>query len=364
MYHRRILIVASILVQFLLIPYGTAHAAPNQAKTFIIGEITNVPSSASAAFSAAAATPAATAASAATPAVAAPIVATTNGAIGDRRLSLHAALEKIGYVEGQNVTYMFDPNPAVFSTPDKLNAGIQKLIDAKVDIIVAYGTSSAIAVQKMTAGTDMPVVFVGSADPVQLGIVKSLQNTEGNVTGVGGSSNAYAKQLEWLVRIIPTIKRVYMPIGPTNVALSAAALKAVQEYAAKSGIEVVSPTINTEAEATTAIANLSNIDAVILTPGSAGQSQFFQAGKQLKLPVTTSFPNIMDAGPLLSFNYTEQAVGTEAARYVDRILRGAKPSDLPIQIASNSLALNLKTAQTIGLPISNDILQQAGIIVR
>ena len=92
-------------------------------------------------------------------------------------------LSDVGYVEGQNLTYIFDPGS---TAPDKLDAAAQSLVAANVDVIVAYGTTASLAAQRATVGTDIPVVFVGAVDPVQLGLVKSLQNTEGNVTGVGG----------------------------------------------------------------------------------------------------------------------------------------------------------------------------------
>jgi putative ABC transport system substrate-binding protein len=99
-------------------------------------------------------------------------------------------------------------------------------------------------------------------------------------------------------------------------------------------------------------------------PFSAFIAPFIAVSLEKHLPLTLSFPNSMDTGGLLSYNYTEQTVGSEAAHYVDRILRGAKPSDLPVQLATNSLAINLKTAQAIGLQISDEILQQTEAIVR
>jgi len=351
----RIIIVVSLMLQVLLMGYGTIHAEPDPAKTYIIGEVSNIPS----APAPTAATPAATAA--ATPAAS---NVTTNGVYLDRRLSLHAALEKLGYVEGKNVTYLFDP---AAWTGDKLDNAAKKMVEAKPDILIAYGTGAAVSIKKAAAGTSIPIVFVGTLNPVEAGVVSSLQNTEGNVTGVGGSSNAYAKQLEWLVRINPKLKRVYIPVGvpdPSNAVLAAAAVSAVKDYAAKTGIEVLTPTIATTNDVAPAIANLPQVDAIMLVGSAPGLVDFFQAGIKLKIPTTSSFPNLMDSGVFLSYNYTEDTVGAEAARYVDRIFRGAKPSDLPVSIANNSLAVNLKTAQAIGLNIPNDILQQAAIIVR
>jgi len=305
------------------------------ARTYVIGEISNIPIGAN------------------------PV--TTNGVSYTRQGSFHTEMEKIGYVQDKNVTYIFDPDSI---TADKLDAAAQKLVEAKVDVIVAYGTTAALAAKKATANTAIPVVFVGSVDPVQLGLVKSLQNTEGNVTGIGGTSDAYAKQLEWLIKIDPSIKRVYVPYVTPGNALTMAVIKAVEDFGRKSGIEIITEAFAADADPEAAVANMPDVDAIMNVPFSAFMTQFRTVSLEKKLAFTLSFPNSMDTGGLLSYNYTEQTVGSEAAHYVDRILRGAKPSDLPVQLATNSLAINLKTAQEIGLQLPDEILQQAEAIVR
>ena len=102
----------------------------------------------------------------------------------------------------------------------------------------------------------------------------------------------------------------------------------------------------------------------MLVPFAPNASDFMQLGIDRKIPVSYAFPNAMDLGPLISYNYTEDGVGSGAARFVDRILRGAKPSDFPVEIAPSSFAINLETADAIGLTIPDDVLQQAAIIVR
>jgi putative tryptophan/tyrosine transport system substrate-binding protein len=231
-------------------------------------------------------------------------------------------------------------------------------------VIVAYGTTAALAAKKATANTSIPVVFVGSVDPVQLGLVASLQNTEGNVTGIGGTSDAYAKQLEWLLKIDPTIKRVYIPYLAIGNALNTAAIKSIEDFGSKSGIEIISEGFAPDADPVASAAKMPDVDAIMNVPFSAFITQFLAVSLEKHIPMTLAFPGSMDVGGMLSFNYTEQTVGSEAAHYVDRILRGAKPSDLPIQLATNSLAINLKSAQAIGLEISDEILQQAEAIVR
>jgi putative ABC transport system substrate-binding protein len=331
-------------------------SAQDEPEMFIVGEISNIPGGG--VTNPAAATPTAVATATPTPTVAAPTF-TTNGQVGSRQLSFRASLEELGYIEGENLTYIFDPESIA---PDTLDAAAQNLVAANVDVIVAYGTTASLAAKRATAGTDIPVVFVGAADPVELGLVESLQNTTGNVTGVGGVSEAYAKQLEWLLQLDPTIQTVYLPHATLNNPLTAAAVTAIQNFSDRSNINLITAEVPNAEAATAVLENMPEVDAIMLVPFSP--TGFVQYAIANQIPLSYSFPNVMDLGPLLSYNYTEQEIGASAARFVDRILQGANPSDMPIEIAPNSLAINLRTADAIGLEIPDEILFQADIIVR
>ncbi len=347
------LIVCSLLV---LVLSMAIPAIAQDNTTFVVGEISNIPGGGVTNASAETPTPAPPTA---TPEVPIPSF-TTNGQVGSRQLSFRAAMAELGYIEGQNLTYIFDPESIAGPA---LDTAAQSLVAANVDVIVAYGTTAALAAQRATAGTDIPVVFVGAVDPVQLGLVTSLQNTEGNITGVGGVSEAYGKQLEWLMRIDPDIQTVYLPYPGLDNPVNAAAVQAIQDFAEKSGINIIADELTTPEEIAAAAADLPDVDAIMLVPLFSSFA-FLQASIENHLPLSYSFPNLMDVGPFLSYNYTEQGVGSTAARFVDRILKGAKPSELPVEIAPNSLAINLRTADAIGLDIPDEILRQADIIVR
>jgi len=299
---------------------------------------------------------------------------------------LHNNLAQLGYVVGKNVTYTPDllatPAPTPIGTPVAtaavtasappvnpndpavLLAAAQNLVAEKVDLIIAYGTGSAQAAQKATAGTTIPVVFVGALNPVDLGIVKSLANNEGNITGVAGTSSAYAQQLEWLVRISPTIKRVYIPYASAQVSSVAAALKAIQDYATKANIQVTAAALPTAKDTAAALANFPDTDAIMLLPFSPQTSDFIALAIQRKLPLSGFTGIYATQGALLTYNYSSATLSPLVATQIDRILKGAKPSDLPVQLAPNALVINLKTAQAIGLTISNTILQQATTLIR
>src|SRR5262249_45690639 len=147
---------------------------------------------------------------------------------------------------------------------DQLAPYAQKLIDAKIDLMAGFGTPAVQAAQKATAGTNIPVVFVPVADPVQSGIVKSLQNPGGNITGIATGVDVHAQRLEWLTKIAPNVKRVYVPYDPTDSA-GALIIKTVQAAAPKLGVELMTQQLSTPDQVSAAIANPpDNIDAIFI----------------------------------------------------------------------------------------------------
>lgn len=326
-----------IFILFLLVVSITAPVnAQSVSGEFVIGEISNVPTS---------------------------TTNTTNGVIYDRRATTHTVLAEMGYVEGENVTYIFDPE---LSSGDNLVIAAEALIEADPDLIIAYGAAAAVVMKTALGDRDIPIVFVGGTDPVEGGLVTSLQNTEGNVTGIGASSEVYGKQLEWLLLIDPTIERVYIPLGAFQSPINISAMSSIQKYADSVNVEVVIAELPTPEAITEAATNLGeeDVDAIMLLPTLGASPDFVAASIEFGLPLTAAFPNNMDAGPLLSYNYTEEIAGTQAARYIDLILRGAAPNTLPVELVPNSLVINLKTAEAMGITISDEILLQADIIVR
>jgi putative ABC transport system substrate-binding protein len=355
-FRHRLAITILVLFLLFLTACASAPSGKSEARKFVVGEVSNVFGT-------------------------------------DRQTGLHTALASMGYVEGENITYVSEGSGI---TPEQLDPLVQKLVDAKVDLIVAYGTQAVVEAKKI-AGTTIPIVMVGSLDPVQLGLVKSLQNTEGNLTGVANPANVYGKQLEWLVRMVPTVKRIYTPFASETSVIEAATIKQLKEVADKSGIEMLTgqvppsppppatpsaavspaPTFTlslTPSPAVTAqptidpalaafIADIPQVDAILAT-ATTSTANIAHIGLDRKMPVVVAFPLFVTDGALFSYNVVEKEIGAEAARFVDRIIRGAKPSDLPVELASSSLVINVKTAQAIGLTIPDDILKQANTVIR
>lgn len=275
-----------------------------------------------------------------------------------------AGMTDLGYVEGKNVTYVYDgPSKSI----DQLDPFAQKLLAAKVDLIVGFGTTAVQAAKKSTSGSTTPVVFVPVADPVQAGIVQSLKNPGGNITGIATGVEVHAQRLEWLLKIAPNIKRVYVPYDPNDPA-GVLIIKAIQDAAPKLGIEIVPQTLSTPDEVAAAITNIpENVDAIFIVPSSiigTRLSDFVKASIARKLPLASNVESQVNLGSLLTYSFGDAEVAKQLAAMVDKILKGAKPADLPIETSEFFLAINLKTAHAIDLNVPDEILRQAHIIVR
>jgi putative tryptophan/tyrosine transport system substrate-binding protein len=272
-------------------------------------------------------------------------------------------MTELGYVEGKNVTYIYG-GPV---SEDKLDADTQALVKAKVNLILAITTSATKAAQRATIGTDIAVVFIPVTDPVGAGVVASLTKPGGNTTGVTYTTQE-GKRLEWLLQVAPTIKHLYIVYNPKDQS-PVLALKTVSETAAQLGVELITREASNTEEVGTAFKNIpKQADAIFLLPDSvvnASAADTYKMATELKLP--TSGPNVLTVndGALTAYGVDlTVAARKQAARLASQILQGAKPADLPVETAEFFSAINLKTAQAIGLYIPDYVLLQSNIIIR
>jgi len=269
----------------------------------------------------------------------------------------------LGYVEGKNVAYIYD-GPV---SADQLDAVAQGLVKAKVDLILTITTSATKAAQKATAGTDIAVVFIPVTDPVGAGVVASLTKPGGNTTGVTPATQE-GKRLEWLLQVAPKIKQIYIVYNPKDQS-PVLALKTVSETAAQLGVELITREASTTEEAMVAFKNIpKEADAIFLLPDSvvnARGADPYMIATELGLP--SSGPNVatVNDGALTAYGVDLTiAARKQAARLANQILQGTKPADLPVETTQLFSAINLKTAQAIGLGIPDAILRQANVIIR
>ncbi|HET9914371.1 MAG TPA: ABC transporter substrate-binding protein [Anaerolineales bacterium] len=272
-------------------------------------------------------------------------------------------MTELGYVEGKNIAYIYDGPVNV----DQLDVVAQSLVKAKVNLILAITTSATKAAQKATADTDIAVVFIPVTDPVGAGVVTSLTKPGGNTTGVTTAIQE-GKRLEWLLQVAPGIKQIYIPYNPRDPS-PVLALKTVSETAAKLDVELITREVLTTDEAMTAFKNIPReADAIFFLPDSVVNARGADSYKlAIELGLPTSGPNVatVNDGALTAYGVDLTiAARQQAARLASQILQGTKPADLPVETTRLFAAINLKTAQAIGLDIPDDILRQANVIIR
>jgi putative ABC transport system substrate-binding protein len=272
-------------------------------------------------------------------------------------------MAELGYVEGENITYIYDgPAPSI----GDLDGIAQKLVDADVDMILSVSTPATQAAQRATADNSIPVVFAVVQDPIVSGIVTNLSEPGGNITGITFGP-AEGKRLEWLTQVAPGIERVYIPYNVDDPAPNAS-LELVSDAADKLGVELVlQPARNTE-EVAAAIENIpDDVDAMMTLPDSIvsqSMNDLIAAAIEHKLPYSVTVSSLVARGALTSYGMESVPVGEQSARLADQILKGTDPGDIPVEVAEFFLSVNLKTADAIGLEISDELLKQINIVIR
>jgi putative ABC transport system substrate-binding protein len=274
-------------------------------------------------------------------------------------------LHELGYLEGRNALIEYRWAEGQY---ERFPALIAELIALKVDVIVTAGTPATLAVKKAT--TSVPLVMVAVGDPVATGIVASLKRPGGNITGLTSiAEETEGKRLELLREVLPTVSRVAVLSNPENPSLLAT-LKEMRAAAQVLGMKLQVLEVRTSGE-------LEETFKVILRerPGALlvmGDRLFLHnrqrmmnfATKQL-LPVVPVHPELVEAGGLTSFGPSYPGMHRRAAYFVDRILKGAKPADLPVERPTKfELVINLKTAKALGLTIPPSVLGRADQVIQ
>jgi putative ABC transport system substrate-binding protein len=269
----------------------------------------------------------------------------------------------LGYVEGENITYLYD---GPIEIQEELGDAAANFVEANVDMILAFSTPAALAAQKATAATGIPVVFAPVTDPVGPGLVASISEPGGNVTGIS-NGRSEQRRMEWFLELVPDAKRFYVPYNSTDPS-AVAALTAAQTAADELDVELVPQPATVSSEMIEAINNIpDDVDAVYMLPDGLAinhMDQLVTATIERRLPLSGPTADLVAAGALLSFGIDFRSVGEQAARLADQILRGSDPAVLPVEEGEFFLVINLTTAEAIGLEIDDSILQQAYRIIR
>jgi ABC-type uncharacterized transport system substrate-binding protein len=282
-----------------------------------------------------------------------------------RQEAFRQGLGELGYVEGKNIAieYRYAEGKV-----DRLPALAAELVRLKVDIIVTAAGSPTGAAKEATA--TIPIVMANDGDPVESGFIVSLARPGGNITGLANfNPELSGKRLELLKEIIPKLSRVAV-LGTSTISGQTQTLKEVELAAKASGmklqyLDVLSPK---DFETAFRAASKGRADAVLVLSGpvvNSHRTQIVDLAVKNRLPAI--YPNSlwMEAGGLMTYGASRTDLDRRAAAYVDKILKGAKPADLPVEQPQKfEFIINLKAAKQIGLTIPPNVLARADRVIK
>jgi putative ABC transport system substrate-binding protein len=273
-------------------------------------------------------------------------------------------MAELGYKEGQNVRYEYHNSKG---NAEKLRAIAQKLVQDKVNMIVTTSTTGTAAAAKATGGTGIPVVFLSAANPQLL--IKDFSGSGSNLAGISSASlELTAKRFELLKELVPGAKRMAVPVDPKGVNYNVI-VEENRQAAAKLGFVISEIHVRRVDEIAPAVEVIirKSYDAVFSpadTLVSAGIDWVVKQAIKEKLPTITSLLVNVNRGCLATYASDYIALGKQGAVLADKILKGAKPAALPVELPDKiKLALNLKTAKAIGIRIPKTMLLRADEVI-
>jgi putative tryptophan/tyrosine transport system substrate-binding protein len=276
-------------------------------------------------------------------------------------------LSKLGWIEGKNITieYRFAEQKS-----ERLPELAADLVRLKADLIVTSGGPTPLAAKKATS--TIPIVMTNSVDPVGTGLVASLARPGGNVTGNSGlSPELITKMLEILKDAVPKLSRVGLlrPVGTSTI--SDLQLKELRRAAValKLKLEEIGTQPDPKGlESAFKTAKQKQVGAIMVNPGrrfAAERKRIVELASKYRLPAIYFSKEYVDEGGLMSYGADFDDLYRRAAVYVDKILKGAKPADLPVQQATKfEFVINLKAAKQIGLTIPPRVLERANWVIK
>lgn len=269
-------------------------------------------------------------------------------------------MRELGYIEGRNVRYEFRSDAGQAS---RLPSLAEELVRLQVDLIVAWFTPAALAARRATH--QIPIVMALVGNPVETGLVASLAQPAGNVTGMAAIGAELAGKLVDVVHeLIPAARRI-AALANVPDPFSKPFLQRIESNGAAAGVVIDPVMIQSSAELDAALLALSKKppDALIVQP-SLPIRRVAELAVRYRLLAVSFVRDFADQGGLLSYGSDESEAYRRAATYVDKILKGAKPADLPVQQPTKfALVINLKTAKALGLTVPQSLLIRADEVI-
>jgi putative ABC transport system substrate-binding protein len=272
-------------------------------------------------------------------------------------------LRELGWVEGRNVAIEYRWAETRFERSPEI---IAEFVRLKVDVIVTHATANILAAKQGTSV--IPIVFAAVGDPVGIGVVDSLARPGGNITGLSNQfTDAAGKRVELLREVVPGLRRlaVLANVGIANAALE---IGEVEAAARTIGLEVATSEIRRAEDIAPAFVALKGRAEALYVFGeplaNTNRARISALALDARLPTMAGFREIVDAGGLISYGANLADQFRRAADFVDRILRGTKPGDMPVvQPTKFELVINLKTAKALGLDIPPTLLARADEVI-
>jgi putative ABC transport system substrate-binding protein len=284
-----------------------------------------------------------------------------------RLVAFTKALQALGWTDGRNIRidYRF-----AAADVDRMRAFAKELVSLHPDLIVAAGTQDVAVLQRETKTT--PIVFVSVSDPVGSGFVASLPRPGGNITGfINFESSLSGKWIEMLKDIVPRVARAALIFNPETAPYFAYYLQPFEVAARTSAVEPVAAPVRTAADIERILASLGGRPdtGLVVMPDAFTSTQrildlIVALAARHRVPTIYPARDHVAAGGLVSYGIDTVDLFRQAPTYVDRILKGAKPADLPVQLPTKfELAVNLKTAKALGLDMPATLLGRADEVI-
>jgi putative ABC transport system substrate-binding protein len=276
--------------------------------------------------------------------------------------SLHKTLNEMGYVDGKNLRFDWRNQPDAAAA----QAQIKAWVAAKVDAIVGFEDQCISAARAATS--TIPIIFVQIYDPQVAGYIKSLAHPGGNITGPVSNLKLIDKRLELLKEIAPNVRQVLALYDPGDP-YAKGELALAREGAAKLNLKLIERQAATEADVKRVFASLKpgEVDAVVVASPYLQTNHphlVIKLSNAAGLPVLGHREAWVDWGALLSYSTESDSAGPVAARYIDKIFKGAKPGDLPVEeLTPTMFVLNLQRARELGLTIPTSVRLRANRLV-
>jgi putative ABC transport system substrate-binding protein len=285
--------------------------------------------------------------------------------IASRHEAFRQGLRELGYVEGKNIVIEFRSAEGKF---DRLPALMAEIVRLKVDVILSHGPTTTRAAKQATS--TIPIVMAQDPDPIGNGFVTSLARSGGNITGLSSlTTDLSGKRLELLKEILPKLSRVAL-FGTSSNQGNAQQQKETEVAAAALGLKLQFLDIlgAKDIESAFQAAGHGRADAVFVLRSpvlNSRRTQLVQLATKNRLPATYPISEYVEDGGLMSYDANSNDLARRAATYVDKILKGAKAADLPVeQPIKFEFIVNLKAAKQIGLTIPPNVLVRADRVIR